>query len=359
MIRLTRPVIGDSERAAVDAVLASGMLVQGEQVAAFEARLAALCGRRHAVAVASGTTALELALEVLGIGPGDEVLVPALTWPSPAHAVLRRGAVPVLVDVDPHEWNATEAGFAAVRTARTRLAVVIDQFGNPARARAIEGALDGVPILEDAACALGSHFPGAPCGSLGPIACMSFHPRKIVTTGEGGACLLDDDALAERLRVLRNHGQQAPGREAAGNHRMTELAAALGLAQLDRLDAIIAARRERAARYRDALPMLSFQAVPEGARSTYQTLGVRLRTTRTGAAAARERDDVVQALRARGVEAGLLSYALHRVGTIPGPHGPLPGTEAVADTGLALPLFPALTERDQRTVIDQVREVLA
>jgi perosamine synthetase len=155
-----------------------------------------------------------------------------------------------LVDVDPHEWNSTPEAFAAARSARTRAAIVIDQFGNPARAPELHAVLDGLIVIEDAACALGSVFAdGKPCGSLGDVSCFSFHPRKVITTGEGGMCLTDDAELARRLRVLRNHGQAAPGvfERHAGNFRLTELGGALGVAQMARLAEINQGRREHAA----------------------------------------------------------------------------------------------------------------
>ena len=360
MIRLTRPSLGEEELAAVREVLASGMLVQGARVAAFEEALAARTDRAHAVAVSSGTSALHLALAALEIGPGDEVLVPDLTWPSPAHAVRLVGATPILVDVDPAEWNVRGRALAAARTERTRAAIVVDQFGVPARSDEIDDALRGVPIIEDAACALGSRFAGgSPCGSMGIIACLSFHPRKVLTTGEGGACLTDDPALATRLQTLRNHGQTAPGRfsEAAGNHRLTEIQGAIGLVQLERLDGLVVARRAHADAYRAALPELAFQTLPSGASSNVQTLGALLPETWSTSA----RDDFLTTVRARGVEVGLLSYALHRLTSV-GPTSEddaFPHASAIVDRGFALPLDPALTPEDRAFVIETVRAAIA
>lgn len=356
MIRLAVPDIGDEEIAAATRVLRSGMLVQGAEVARFEALCAERCARRHAVAVANGTTALDLALAVLGVGAGDEVLVPDLTWPSPAHAVLRAGATPVLVDVDAHEWNAMPAAFAAARTPRTRAAIAIDQFGNPARVPEIVRALDGIAVIEDAACAIGSLRSDGPCGSGSVLATLSFHPRKVVTTGEGGMVLTDDDAIAERLRELRNHGQRAPGDfvVAGGNQRLSEVAAALGATQMERLDALLASRRRIAARYRESLPLLTFQRAPDGALPNAQTVGA-LSPEHAG------RDGVVEGLKARGVEVGKLSYALHTLASLPG-HGDVgsyPNTTALVERGLALPAYATMDEATQEKVIAAVREVLA
>lgn len=354
MIRLASPWIGDEEKRGVAAVLESGMLVQGARVAELEARLEERCARRYAVACGSGTAAIELALAALGIDAGD-VLCPDLSWPSPAHAIVRAGARPRLVDVDPGSWNATAEGLLRARSAETRAAIVIDQFGMPADHPAIAAALSGLPLVVDAACSLGASVGGRAAASHGAIACLSFHPRKLITTGEGGACLTDDEGLASELRMLRNHGQRSPGvfGAAAGNQRMTEVAAALGLAQLDRLDAIVTRRRELAARYRDALgghDGLSLQEPAEGVMSNWQTFGVVL----SGASASSEtRDALVAGLRDEGIEAGRLSYALHRVGSlraISAGDG-FPAADHIESRGLALPLHPLLRDEEQEIVV--------
>jgi perosamine synthetase len=352
-IRLASPEIGDEEIAAVSRVLASGMLVQGREVEAFERAVASFCGRAHAVAVSSGTAALELSLRALGVA-GGEVLVPDLTWPSPAHAAALAGATPVVVDVDPDDWNGAPALFAAARTPATRAAIAIDQFGVPARHAAIARALDGVPIVEDAACAIGCTLDGRPCGSFGVISCLSFHPRKVITTGEGGMCLTDDPRLAAELRTLRNHGQRAPGDfvRAGPNLRLTELQAAIGIAQLARLDAIVAHRRRIADRYRAALPSidggLRVQAVPAGATRNEQTFGVVLPER----CSVETRDAVIASLRAAGIEAGRLSYALHALASVRGAAKPCPVSASIAARGLALPIHTRMDERDADRVLD-------
>ena len=349
MIRLAKPWIGEDEQRAVAAVLESGQLVQGQLVDRFELAVAALVGRKHAVAVSSGTAALQLALKVLQVGPGDEVLCPALSWPSPAHVARAAGAKVRFVDIDPDEWNGSPDGFRDARGEATKAAIVIDQFGNPARAAQTVEALGSLPIVEDAACALGSRFPDAPCGSLGLISCMSFHPRKILTTGEGGICLTDDADIADQLRTLRNHGQlRGKFVVAAGNYRMTEMAAAMGLAQLNRLNEIVVRRRELAALYRGLLPEdLRLQQTPEGAESNYQTFGLVLPQ-------GLDRNAVVATLRERGVEAGLLSFAIHKLGSFAGNDQSLPIAEMVARRGIALPLYPQM----RNAQVEQVATIL-
>ncbi|UCF46429.1 MAG: DegT/DnrJ/EryC1/StrS family aminotransferase [Myxococcales bacterium] len=353
MIRLAKPWIGEDEQRAVAAVLESGQLVQGPLVERFEQAVAALVGRQHAVAVSSGTSALQLALRALQVGTGDEVLCPALSWPSPAHAVRVAGAKVQFVDVDQDEWNSSGLALRAARTGDTRAAIVIDQFGNPARAEEIRDGLGALPIIEDAACALGSRFTNGPCGSLGRVSCLSFHPRKILTTGEGGMCLTDDDDIAEKLRMLRNHGQlRGEFVVAAGNSRMTEIAAALGLAQLQRLDDIVARRRALAGLYREALGgKLDLQSTPAGAESNYQTFGVILPQ-------GYDRNVVREKLRERGVEAGLLSFAIHKLGSFAGSDASLPIAEHIAARGIALPLYPQMRNAEVDEVVRSLRGVL-
>ncbi|MCC6877835.1 MAG: DegT/DnrJ/EryC1/StrS family aminotransferase [Sandaracinaceae bacterium] len=346
VIRLARPLLDDAERRACAAVLATGMLVQGEQVAAFEAQLATLSERPYAIACSSGTTALELALEALEVR-GGEMLCPALTWPSPAHAIVRAGARPVLVDVGP-TWNATAGALAAARTERTRAAIVIDQFGMPAEHPAIAAALGDLPIVVDAACSLGASIGGRPSTAYGRIACTSFHPRKVVTTGEGGACFTSDTDLAARLRRLRNHGQQAAGVfvEPGPNARLTELQAAMGIVQLTKLATMVERRRALAARYQSSLAgRFELQEVTASAEPNWQTFGVVLDTSAG-------RDALLARLAERGVEGGKLSYALSLLPSLAPFARPCPNAERIAACGLALPLHPALTDEEQDRVLE-------
>ena len=346
-VPIAKPALGAEEIAAVTRVLESGMLISGALVQEFEQGLAERCGRKHAIAVANGTVALELALRALGIDSG-EVLVPAMSWPSPAHVAAWVGATPRLVDIDHATWNGEAAGLAAARNADTAAVIAIDQFGVPADQPAIAAALPDVPIIEDAACAIGSTLNGRPCGSFGVISCLSFHPRKVLTTGEGGACLTDDDALADRLRIFRNHGQIAPGVfvEPGPNARLTEMQAAIGLVQLERLDGMISRRREICTAYRAALPALGieFQQHPAGAAVNEQTFGA---VVPSGV----DRDTFVAAMQEQGIGAGILSYAMTRIGSLVQLEQSAPIAEDIVDRGFALPVHTAMSDEDIEAVI--------
>lgn len=360
MIRLAQPLTDERELRAVEAVLASGMLVQGERVRRFEARIAERLAvpDLEVLAVTNGTSALELALDVAGVRAGDEVIVPAVSWPSPGHAVALRGAVPVLVDVEASTWNLDPAAVALAITHRTRAVIAIDQFGVPADIPRLRAAMGALPLIEDAACALGASLGGVPCGALGEVGTFSFHPRKVITTGEGGAVMTRDPAWAERLRALRNHGQRSAGDfvEAGPNARMSELHAAIGCEQMARLDEILSRRRALAERIRAALP-LRWQRAPEGAVVNHQTLGFTLpRRDSEGIDALRaRRDGLLAALRSDGVEAGILSYALHRLPAFSA-HAVnatrrFDVADAVVDGGVAVPLHPRMSDDDAGAVI--------
>ena len=345
-IRLARPDVGDAELAAVAEVLASGQLTMGPKVAAFEALLADACGTRHAVAVSSGTAALHLAVLALGIGPGDEVLVPAYTFPATANVVALAGATPVLVDVEPETMNVDPELARAAVTPRTKAVMPVHLFGRPARVE----ELPELPLLEDAAGALGASRGGRPCGSLGALACFSFHPRKIVTTGEGGAVTTDDAGIDERVRSLRHHGWSPSARyddmpAPAYNYRLSDVLCALGIPQLRRLDELLAARERVAAGYAERLAGLdvTLPSADPGDRHGLQAYVVQVDG----------RDQVMAGLRAEGIQCQIGTYALHRLGAYRD-QGDFPGADAAFERALALPLHGRLTDAD----LDRVAEAL-
>lgn len=361
MIRLVVPEMGDEEIAAVAAVLRSGYLVQGQHVAEFERRVAEYVGVRHAVAVSSGTAALHLALAALEIGPGDEVIVPDFTFPATANVVALLGATPVLVDIDPTTFNVRTDHLAAAITPRTRALLPVHLFGQPAAMDPILtlAAQHSLPVIEDAACALGATYHGRACGSLGRLACFSFHPRKAITTGEGGMIVTDDDALAERLRLLRNHGM-APGPTGMSftlpgyNYRLTEMQGALGEVQMGRLEAIIARRTQLAELYQTALadePRILRPAVIADVRPVWQSYVVRL-------AAPLDRAAVMARLRADGIESTIGTYAVSAQPAFAATGAVCPGAVEAYHRGLCLPLHSRMDTTDVELVVDSLLRAL-
>ena len=338
-VRLGDPALGAQELQAVAEVLETGMLTMGPKVPEFEALLARACGVEHAVAVSSGTAALHLAVLALGLEPGDEVLVPAYTFPATANVVALSGARPVLVDVDPHTLNLDPAKLEV--GPRTKAILAVHLFGRPVAWGALP---EGVPVIEDAAGALGASWRGRPCGSLGALGCLSVHPRKIVTTGEGGAVTTSDEELADASRRLRNHGWKTLGDLPAPgfNYRISDVLCALGIPQLQRLEELHAARSRIAAGYTERLrELVETPSAAEGDVHGWQAYVVL--TDR--------RDEALAALRADGIEAQIGTYALHRLGAY-ADQGPFPGADAAFERALALPFHTRITEADQDRVAD-------
>jgi len=348
LIRLAWPDVGPAEAEAVAGVLESGQLTMGPKVDEFERGLAAACGTEHALAVSSGTAALHLAVLALGIGPGNEVLVPAYTFPATANVVAMVGATPVLVDVDPVTMNLDPAKVEVGPA--TKAIIAVDLFGRPAR---IEELPDALPVLEDAAGALGAKRGGRPCGSLGALACLSFHPRKIVTTGEGGAVTTNDARLADAVRRLRNHGWTSGLADMPGpglNYRLSDILCAVGIPQLRRLEELHAARERVASGYAERLAGLPVR-LPEadpGDRHGWQAYVIQVD----------RRDDVLQTLRAQGIEGQIGTYALHRLSAY-ADQGPFPGADRVFERALALPFHSKLTDSDLDRVAGALTRVVS
>ena len=324
-------------------VLASGMLTMGPKVAEFEQELARLCEVEHAVVVSSGTAALHVAVLALGLTPGDEVLVPAYTFPATANVVALAGLVPVLVDVDPETMNLDPAQLRV--GPRTRAILPVHLFGRPARLE----QLPDLPVLEDAAGALGARRGGRACGGLGLLGCLSFHPRKILTTGEGGAVTTNEEPIAESVRRLRNHGWQSlspPEMPAPGlNYRLSDILCAVGLPQARRLDELLAERTRIAAGYTERLrhlPLL-LPAADEGDVHGWQAYVLQVG----------DRDRVLSQLREQGIEAQIGTYALNQLGAYRG-QGDFPGATRVFERALALPFHTRLRDTD----LDRVSETL-
>ena len=346
VIRLAWPDLGEEELAAVAEVFESGQLTMGPRVAEFEAGLAAACQVEHAVAVSSGTAALHLAVLALGIGPGDEVVVPAYTFPATANVVAIAGARPVLVDVDPETMNVRPEAVADAITERTRAVLVVHLFGRPARWEEMQAAVpEGVELLEDAAGALGAWRGDRACGGLGRLGCLSFHPRKIVTTGEGGAVTTKDGELAETIRSMRHHGWRGTDMPGPGlNYRLPDVLCAVGSSQLRRLGSLLEKRERLAAAYGERLAgVVQTPSADEGDRHGLQAYVVQLD----------RRDEALEALHRAGIQAQIGTYALHRLSAY-GDQGRFPGADACYERALALPFHNRLTEED----LDRVAAVL-
>jgi perosamine synthetase len=347
VVRLARPDVGAAEAEAVAEVLESGQLTMGPKVGELERGLAEACGTEHAVAVSSGTAALHLAVLALGVGPGDEVIVPAYTFPATANVVAFVGAKPVLVDVDPETMNLDPERIEP--TPRTKAIVAVDLFGRPAP---VESLQDGPPVLEDAAGALAAKRRGRPCGSLGALACLSFHPRKIVTTGEGGAVTTDDEELADAVRRMRHHGIEPRGdfeiTTPGLNYRLSDILCAVGIPQLARLDELLAARTRVAAAYTERLrDLVETPDADEGDVHGWQAYVIQV----DGAA------EKIAALRAQGIEAQVGTYALHHLAAYRD-QGEFPGASRVFERAIALPFHTRLTEADLDRVAEAVRELV-
>lgn len=366
------PMLGEEEaQAAADAVR-SGWVAQGPRVKQFEQEFAAAVGAGHGVAVSSCTTGLHLALVLLSLKKGDEVIVPSLSFIATANVVRYVGATPIFADVDLATGNLTVETIDAVRTPRTRAIIAVHQGGVPFDTVGLrKAAADwGLALVEDAACAAGSTAYGQPAGTGAAIAAWSFHPRKVLTTGEGGMVTVDDADAAVRLRRLREHGMNVSAAdrhassqpvleaylETAFNYRMTDIQAAVGLVQLGRLAGLVSQRRELAANYQQLLSDIDGLVPvqdPAHGQTNYQSFWVLIdkpyRSTR---------DDVLAELARRGVSArrGIMAAHLEPAYADVTP-APLPVTERITNDSLILPLHHKVTEDNQKYIVDILREL--
>jgi dTDP-4-amino-4,6-dideoxygalactose transaminase len=372
MIPITRPRVGEEEVAAAGEAIRSGWLSQGPRVQAFEAAVAEYVGARHAIATSNCTTALHLALLAAGVGAGDEVICPSFSFIATANAIVYTGARPVFVDIDPRTYNLDPALIEAAITPRTRAIVPVDQIGLAADLPAIHALArrHRLTVVEDAAPSLGAAVGEARVGMLSDFTCFSFHPRKSITTGEGGLIATNDERAAERLRRLRSHAASTSDlarhqsatidleeyAELGFNYRMTDIQAAIGLVQLGRLESILAERRRLAERYTalladDARVQTPYE--PRGYRHTYQSYCVWLHT-RTPRAA------IMAELAQQGIATRRGVMAIHREPVYQAltPGVSLPVTEQAAAETLLLPLYAGLTDAEQDTVVAALRRAL-
>lgn len=374
-IPLQRPYFDRAEERAVIKVLRSGWVAQGPKVAEFEESVCNYTGAKHAIATTSCTTALSLSLYMLGVGPGDEVIVPSLSFIATANSVVHVGARPVFVDVDPSTYNISPEKVERAISRKTKAVIPVDQVGLPAD-------LDSILLLarkyklfvvEDAACSLGSVYQGKKIGGLADLTCFSFHPRKVITTGEGGMILTNNREWAQKLRILRHQGMSVSdvarhvskritiqeGYPVIGyNFRMSDIQAAVGIEQMKKLSLILAKRVKLAKRYTKSFAKSSNiipPLVPDDVVHNWQTYVVRLRSNKKIT-----RDELMRKLfeAGIGVRIGIMAAHLELPHRKIYPKLKLPETESVARETLALPLYPQMTKKEQDYVIEKVLEFI-
>jgi perosamine synthetase len=373
-VPITKPSLGEEEARAPYESIKSGWVTQGPKVAEFEKAVASYVGARHGIATTSCTTGLHLALATAGIGPGDEVIVPSFTFIASANAILYTGATVVFAEIDPRTFNIDPTDIEHRITNKTKAIMPVDQIGMTADMDAINAIAKkhGIDVVEDAAPTIGSEYKGRKTGSNAHQTVFSFHPRKVITTGEGGMITTDDDALADRARKLRAHGMSVSDldrhnadrviieryNELGFNYRMTDIQASIGLVQLRRLPELLKTRIEKAHRYDRELPGikgLEIPYVPPYALHTYQSYCLRLTQD-----CRLDREVLMTNLLQRGIATrrGVMASHLEmtyidRIGKVS-----LPITEEATAHTMLIPLFASMTDEEQTYVIDALREEL-
>jgi len=373
-VPITKPSLGEEEARAPYESIKSGWVTQGPKVAEFEKAVASYVGAKHGIATTSCTTGLHLALATAGIGAGDEVIVPSFTFIASANAILYTGATVVFADIDPRTYNIDPNDIEHRITKRTKAIMPVDQIGlscdmDPINAIAKK---HGIDVVEDAAPTIGSEYKGHKTGSNAHQTVFSFHPRKVITTGEGGMITTDDDALADRARKLRAHGMSVSDldrhkadrviieeyNELGFNYRMTDIQASIGLVQLSRLDELLRIRREKAQRYNEELAEvkgIEVPFVPKYGEHTYQSYCLRLtKDVRL------DREELMTNLLHRGVATrrGVMASHLEKTYTSRQGTVSLPITEEATRTTMLIPLFATMSDEEQSWVIESLREEL-
>jgi perosamine synthetase len=374
-IQISLPVTGEEEWLAAKEPLMTGWLTSGPKVREFEQLFAERHKVKHAMAVTSATTALHLAVVALGINEGDEVIVPAFTWVSTANIVLYQGAKVVFVDVDPKTFNLDPQDLKKRITKKTKAIIPVHLFGLCANIDAIKEIAGGIPLIEDGACAAGSAYKGVPAGGLGSIGCFSFHPRKSVTTGEGGMVTTNDDRLAEVIKSLRNHGASIseeerhhgpkpyilPGFNLMGyNYRMTDLQGAVGVVQIKKLDMFIQERDQWAAFYKRELKGVSWLRLPEFSKD-YQHGWQSFVTMVDGSKAPCKRNEIMEKLQQAGISTRPGTHAVHMLDFYKDKFGlhpdNYPGARDANNFSMAIPLHNRMTEEDYQYVVETIKSL--
>lgn len=372
-IPLTKPYFSEAEPQAATEVIKSGWLVQGHKVEKFERMVAEYVGAKYAVATSSCTAALHLALLLSGVGPGDEVICPSYTFVATANAIIYCGAKPVFVEIDPKTYNIDPSRIEEAVTYKTRAILPVHQFGLPADMKPIifSGQQYDLAIVEDAAHALGSMWHGERIGNMSPVSCFSFHPRKIITTGEGGMITTDDNEIAQEAKMMRSHGAAInPTHNAEDaihesfdmlgyNYRMTDIQAAIGIEQMRKLDYICRRRTVLAERYNILLADMEElypPYVPLYAGYNYSCYTIRI-TEKCQV----KRNDIILAMAAKGISCRQGIPPIHQQPCYKAMYGEvsLPITEHISQTSFLLPLYPDMTDDVPGIVVDALKDVLA
>lgn len=374
MIRLTIPSIDENDLQAVREALASGYLVQGARVAAFEKKVADYVGTKHAIAVSNCTAALHLSLLAVNVKPGDYVVVTSYSWIATANVIELCGAQPIFIDIQPDTFNINPESLLetlnhimknAAKSKRVKALLPVHTFGQMANMTAIMEIAQqyDLPVIEDAACALGAKWQGKQAGTWGTIGCFSFHPLKAITTGEGGIVTTNDEKIAECIRTLRNHGQDfsASSRDfilPGYNYRLTEIQAALGQAQMTKLDQLISKRRQLASKYDELLAGTNILAPanPPDSWHVYQSYVALLPEQ-----IAKIRQNLIVDLKKQGIETNIGTIHMPLTSYYRNKYdyrlGNFPVTDSVANRSLTLPLYHTLSETDQEVVVENIREL--
>ncbi len=374
MIPIAKPYLTKKEaKAAYDTIL-TGWITQGPRVAEFEEKFATYTGAKYAVAVSNCTTALHLAMIVAGIGPGDEVICPSMSYIATANAIKYTGAKPVFAEIDPANYNLDPKDVLRKITSKTKAILLVHQIGMPADIDAFKkiASEHGLKLIEDAACAAGSSYKGSKIGSHSELVCFSFHPRKVISTGDGGMITTNNEAYYTRLRLLRQHGMSVNDRvrhdsnklifedhvEVGYNYRMTDIQAAVGIKQLEKLDWIVKKRRKIASAYNKAFKDIFFIQLPrekKGYFTNYQSYSILL-----GKDCPIARNDLMQAMLDAGISTRRGVMTSHRETAYKAECAglSLPVSENACDSSIILPLYIPMKDEDIKKVVDTFKSIL-
>ncbi len=375
IIPISLPVTGDEEWQALKEPLATGWLTAGPKVRAFETAFAERHQVKYAIAVTSATTALHLALVALDIKEGDEVIVPAFTWVSTANVVLYQGAKVVFCDIDPATFNLDPTQLASKITPKTKAIMVVHLFGLCAPMDEIKAIAGNIPLIEDGACAAGSAYKGVPAGGLGLMGCFSFHPRKSITTGEGGMITTNDDVLGEKLQILRNHGASIseeqrhhgakpyilPDFNVLGyNYRMTDLQGAIGEVQLKKLDNFIDERAKWADFYKSELSDIAWLSLPAFSsdyKHGWQSFVLIVKEEK----APYSRNEIMEQLHEKGISTRPGTHAVHMLGFYADKYKLLPsdfpGAQIANDKSISIPLHNQMIKEDFEYIVHCLKNI--